>query len=70
MFGSARLIKNADLNKNKYSGYGIGFNLRSEFLLLDDSMGKNIIIFRVDMNSLVHIDNKDKNILILGEGPT
>ena len=30
-------------------------------------MGKNVIIFGVDMISLVHIDNKNKNILILGE---
>ena len=32
-------------------------------------MGKNVIIFEVDMSSSVHIDNKNKNILILGEGP-
>ena len=31
---------------------------------------KNIIIFGADMNSSVHIDNKKKDILILGEGPT
>ena len=30
-------------------------------------MGKNVIIFGVDMISFVHIDNKNKNILILGE---
>ena len=29
-----------------------------------------IIIFRVDMSSSVHIDNKKKNISILGKGPT
>ena len=33
-------------------------------------MGKNVIIFEVDVSSSVHIDNKNKNILILGEGPT
>ena len=33
-------------------------------------MGKNIIIFGVDLISYVHIDNKNKDILILGEGPT
>ena len=33
-------------------------------------MGKNIIIFGADMNSSVHIDNKNKDILTLGEGPT
>ena len=33
-------------------------------------MGKNVIIFRVDMSSSVHIDNKSKEILIPGKGPT
>ena len=33
-------------------------------------MGGNVIIFGADMSSSVHIDNKSKDILILGEGPT
>ena len=33
-------------------------------------MGKNVIIFGVDMSSSVHIDNKNKDILVLGEAPT
>ena len=33
-------------------------------------MGKNVIIFGADMSSSVHVDNKEKDILILGEGPT
>ena len=33
-------------------------------------MGKNVIIFGADMSSSVHIDNKNKDILILGEEPT
>ena len=35
LFGSVRLNKNADPDKYKYSGYGIGFNSRSEFLFTD-----------------------------------
>ena len=31
--------------------------------------GKNVIIFRADMSSSVYIDNKKKDILILGKGP-
>ena len=31
-------------------------------------MEKIVIIFAADMSSSVHIDNKNKNILILGEG--
>ena len=33
-------------------------------------MGKNVIIFRADIYSSVHVDNKNEDILILGEGPT
>ena len=33
-------------------------------------MGRNVIIVGADMKSSVHVDNKNKNILILGEGPT
>ena len=32
-------------------------------------MGKNVIIFEDDMSSSVHVDNKKKDILILGKGP-
>ena len=33
-------------------------------------MRRNVIIFGADISSSVHIDNKGKDILILGEGPT
>ena len=70
LFGSVKLTKNVDPDKYKYSGYSIGFDSRSEFLFTDGSMGKNVIIFGTEMSSSVHIDNKGKYILILGEGPT
>ena len=69
MFGAVKVTKNADPDKYKYSGSSIGFGSRSEFSLFDGSMGKNVIIFGADINSSVHIDNKGKDILILGEGP-
>ena len=31
--------------------------------------GRNTIIFEVDMSSSVHVDNKGKDILVLGKGP-
>ena len=55
-----KLTKNADPDKYKYSGHGIGFG----------STGENVIIFGADVSSPVQIDNKNKYILILGEGPT
>ena len=70
LFGAVKLTKNAGPDKYKCSSYSIGFDSRLEFLLSHGSMGKNVIIFGVDMSSSVHIDNKGKDILILGEGPT
>ena len=32
--------------------------------------GRNVIIFEVDMSSSTKIDNRKKDILIFGEGPT
>ena len=61
LFGSAKLTRNADLEKYKYSGYGKGFDSRSE------KMGKNVIILGADMNSSMYLDNKNKDILILDE---
>ena len=40
------------------------------FSLPDSSMGKNAIIFEANMSSSVYINNKGKNILILGERVT
>ena len=67
------MTKNAKPNKYFYSGYGTGFNAHGFFFLSSNSsFGKNIniIIFGADMNSPVHIDNKKKDISILGKGPT
>ena len=69
LFGAVKLTKNADTDRYKYSGYGIGFDSQSGFSLPDGSIGKIVIIFGADMSSYVHIDNKGKNILTLGEEP-
>ena len=65
-----KYIYNTNPDKYIYTGYGIGLSSRSEFLLPDGTTGKNVIICGADMSSPVHIDNKGKNILILGERPT
>ena len=66
----ANLTKNADPDKYKYNGYSIGFDSRSEFPFTDRSIERNVIIFGADLSSSVHVHNKGKYILILGEGPT
>ena len=40
LFGSVKLTKNEDLDKYKCTGYGIGFDSRSEFLFTGESYGK------------------------------
>ena len=70
LFEAVKLTTNADPNKYKYSGYGIGFDASGSFSLSDGRyFGKNVIIFEADMNSLKHIDYKKKDVLILGKDP-
>ena len=64
------MAKNADIDKYKYSRYGIGFDRHGCFYHLGSGTGRNVIIFGVDMSSSTEIDNKKKDILILGKGPT
>ena len=65
-----KLTINSDLDKYGYSGYGIGFDARSQFLLHDGNWSKDVIAFAVDNSFSVHGDNKKKYMLVLGEGPT
>ena len=70
LFGAVSLTKNVDIDKYKHSVYGIGFDGEGFFEHLSGGTGKNVIIFGVDMSSSIHVDNKVKDILILGKGPT
>ena len=73
LFGVVTLTKSyltKNIDKYKYSGYGIGFDRRSSFSFPTGGMGQNIIIFGVDMSSSAHIDNKKRDILILVKGLT
>ena len=40
LFGDVKLAENADADKYIYSGYSIGFDLRSEFPFSDGNVGK------------------------------
>ena len=61
LFGAVTLTKNSDIEKYKYSGYGIGFDRRSRYSFPGGGFGQNIIIFGVDMSSSVNIDNKKRH---------
>ena len=70
LFGAVTLTKNADFDKYKYSGYGIGFDRRSAFSFPGVGFGQNVLTFGVDMGSSARVDNKKKDILVLGKGLT
>ena len=69
LFGAVSLTKNADIDKYKYSRYGIEFDRRASFSLPSGGNGQNVIIFGVVKSSSTKIDNRKKYILILGKGP-
>ena len=60
LFGAVTLTKNADIDKYQYSGYGTGFDRRGSFSFPGGGFGSNVIIFRVDMSSSVHVDNNKR----------
>ena len=70
LFGAVSLTKNADIDRYKYSGYGTGFDRHGSFSFPCIGLGRNVIIFGVDMSSSTKIDNREKDIMILGKGPT
>ena len=70
LFGAVTLTKNADIEKYKYSGYGIGSDRRSSVSFTGGGFGQNVLIFGADMSTSIQIYNKRKDILVLGRRPT
>ena len=66
LFGAVSLTKNADIDKYKYSGYGIGFDRQGEFSF-GNGLGRNCKTLVADMSSSSHVNNKINNILVLGK---
>ena len=61
------MTKNADIDKYKYSGYGIGFDRHGSFSSPGIGLGRNVITFGVDMSPSTKNDNRKKDVLILGK---
>ena len=61
LFGAVKLRKHLDADLYKYSGYGIGFDGKGSYSIVNE-VGRNVIVFGVDMSSSPHIDNKKKKI--------
>ena len=68
LFGAVNLSRNADIDKHKYSGYDIGFDLGEIFLFPNGKLTRNLIISAAVISSSVHIVNKKKYNFVLSEG--
>ena len=75
LFGAMEITKNADTSKYDYKGYGICFDEGGTFShkITEDgrvhvTMGRNAIIFGVDMSSSIHATNRANHIYVVGEG--
>ena len=64
--GAIKITKNTDIDKCASSGYETGFDRHGSFSFPGTRLGRN----GVDMSSSKKIDNRKKDILILGKGPT
>ena len=62
LFGAVTLVKNSDINKFGYTGYGIGFDRGTTFSFPSGGFGHNVLIFGVDMSGSAHTDNKKRHI--------
>ena len=67
LFGAMQITKDIDTSKYKYKGYGICFDEGGMFSKGNTNNGRNIIIFGVHENSLIHANNKANNIYIMGD---
>ena len=68
-FGGVKITKNVtDTSKHKYEGYGICFDEGGMFSMGNINNGRNVLIFGVHENSVIHSNNKANNIFIMGDG--
>ena len=67
LFGAMQITKNADTSKYKYKGYGVCFDEGGLFSIGNINNGRNVIIFGVHENSVIHSNNKANNIFIMGD---
>ena len=62
------MTKIVDIDKYKYSGYGIGFDRHGQFSFGTRGFGRNCIIIGADLSSPVHANNNNnKKNLVLGK---
>ena len=69
LFEAVTLTKNVDIDKYKYSWYGIGFDRYGSFSFPGTRLGRNAILSGLDVILSTKIDNSKKDISVLGKGP-
>ena len=70
LFGAIKITKNSDIDKYKYSGYGLGFDSKGVFSHPRCSFGNNAFFFGVDASGSIHASNRADNILVIGKSLT
>ena len=70
LFAAVKKLKMLNLINVLIQGMTLDLILIHIFHIPNFDWGKHVIIFAVDMSSYVHIDNENKDILILGKGKT
>ena len=67
LFGAMQITKNIDTSKYKYKGYGICFDESGLFSIGNVNNGRNVLIFGVHEDSVIHANNKANNIFVMGD---
>ena len=70
LFGAIKITKSNDIDKYKYSGYGLGFDSKGVFTHPTCSFDNNAVIFGVYASGSIHASNQANNILVLGKSLT
>ena len=64
MFGAAKITKDVNTNRYKYSGYGICFDGNSSFSFGNSLSAKNVMIFGCAMSFSSHTNNRVNKIYV------
>ena len=67
IFGAMQITKNADTSMYKYKGYDICFDEGGLFSIGNVNNGRNVLIFGVHEDSVIHANNKANNIFVMGD---
>ena len=67
LFGAMQITKNSDTSKYKYKRYGICFDEGGLFSIGNINNGRNVLIFGVHEDSVIHANNTANNIFVMGD---